>query len=223
MIYQTIKYLVVTISISILLSILLSSSVVSADSRKASKDELKLTQTIERFFTDWLIKRDVAATMKYVSPNAILSEKGLPETFKSKETLSKEDINKLFELMFSLTLQYVDKNKILANSINSSYSFMEKSDQISIKHPKRKLFELFLLNIKEGQTAQDFAFICKFDETPAFREAVGKPNAYYVMTNIRFSPDLVAKIDLIDKFPFEMVWIKEGNEWHILTIAAIED
>lgn len=220
MINKLIKHFIVIIT----LLVLLSSSIVRADLRKASEDEIKLAKTIEQFFSDWLIKRDVEATMKYVSPDAILCNKSLPEELISKGKLSKEDILPLFQSCFSNALQTTKKNKSLSDSISSSYDFVAITDDvISIEHSERKLFELFVLNITEERTAQDFAFICKFDETPAFRKAVGKPTCYYVMTNIHLIPEENTQATPTGEFPFEMVWIKEDSEWRILTIGLIED
>lgn len=207
----------------VLVLVLLSTSTVGADSRKASADEIDLTKTVEQFFTDWLIKRDVQAAMRYVSSKAILCNKELPEEFQSKDKLSQEDVNKIVEQIFSQILKYAQSGDKLESSISSSYDFVALTDDvISIEHSERKLFELFVLNITEGKTAQDFGFICKFDETPAFREAVGKPTCYYVMTNVLFSSAVTAEAQ-IDKFPFEMVLVKETGGWRILTVGVIED
>lgn len=220
MIEKVIRYFVAVI----LIIVFLLGSIVGADSREASEDERKLAETIEGFFRDWLIKGDIGATMKYVSPNAILCKKSLPEELIHKENLSKEDILSLFEICFSNALQTTKKSKSLADSISSSYSSVSKSSStISIQHSQSALFELFVLNISEKKTAQNFAFICKFDETPAFREAVGKPTCYYMMTDIHLTPEEDTEAQSIDKFPFEMVWIKEGSEWRILTLGVIED
>lgn len=220
MIDQVIKRLVIVICILSLLFI----PIVKADSSKASENETKLAKTIEAFFTDWLIRRDAQTAMKYVSSKAILCNKELPDELQSKGKLSQEDVNRIFEQVFSRTLEYLHPSDKLEASISSSYGFIEKSDSvISIEHTKRDLFELFRLNITEGKTAQDFAFICKFDETPVFREAVGKPDSYYVMTNMQFLPDIISKAFPDNKFPFQMVWVKEASDWRILTIGAIED
>ncbi len=220
MINRLVKPLIILISILTLLC----SSIVGADSRKASEDEIKLTRTIEQFFTDWLVKRDPEAAIKYVSSKAILCKNVIPDEFKSKDKLSQEDINHIFKQVFTLTLKHSQPSDKLANSISSSKDFAVDTDNtISIEHPNRKLFELFLLNITKGKTAQDFGFICKFDESPSFRQAVGQPTSYYVMTKIQFLPDIISEAYPDNKFPFEMVWVKEGNDWHILTFASIED
>lgn len=219
MIDQAVKRLVIMVFILALLF----TPMAKADSRKVSEDEIKLTETIKAFFTHWLIKRDVQRAMRYVSSRAIFSKTALPNEFKSKDKLSQKDISKIFGQTFSQTLKYSQSSDKLGTSISSSYGFMAKNDSvISIEHLERKLFELFVLNIKEGDTAQNFAFICKFDETPTFREAVGKPTCYYVMTDVRFSSSVATEAQ-VDKFPFEMVWIKENNDWRILTIGTIED
>lgn len=217
--------------IMVFVMVLLSSSIVGADSRKASEDEEKLAKTIEQFFTDLLIKRDIEAVMKYVSAGAILCRPVLPNELRNKKQLSKEDIHPLFETFFSNLVQTTKESKNLTDVVSSSYDFVAIGDNvISIEHAERKLFELFVPNIKEGETAQDFTFICSSDETPAFREAVGSPTSYYVMTNLKFSPALLAEAKKVaeitsnvDALPFEMVWIKEGSEWRMLTFAAIED
>jgi hypothetical protein len=212
------------IVIMVFVLVLLSSSIVGADSRKPSEDETKLAKTIEQFFTDLLIKRDIEAIMKYVSPSAILCNRSLPSELRDKKQLFKEDIHPLFQTFFSNLVQATRESKNLTDAVSSSYDFVAITDDvISIEHAERKLFELFVLNIAEGKTAQNFGFICKFDETPAFREAVGKPTSYYVMTDLKLSPDVVAETKSLDKFPFEMVWVKEGNDWRILTIGVIED
>lgn len=219
MINQVIKHLIIMLCILSLLFIPMA----KADSRKASEDEIKLTKTIETFFTDWLIKRDVQKAMSYVSSKAIFSKTALPDEFQSKDKLSQGDVNEVFERIFRQILEYSQLSDKLETSISSSYDFLATTDDVtSVEHTKRKLFELFVLNITKEKTAQDFAFICKFDETPEFREAVGKPTCYYVMTDVRFSSAVVAEVQ-VDKFPFEMVWIKEANDWRILTIAAIDD
>ncbi len=215
--------LVKSLFIFVVLLMLLSSTLVKADSRNASEDEIKLAQTINHFFYDWLAKRDVKATMGYVSSKATLSKKYFPEEFKSDNDFTKEKIFQLFQQFFTNMLNAAKTGENLTELINSSYGFMAENDSvISIKHSDRQLFELFVLNIKEGKTAQDFGFIYKFDETPSFREAVGQANCYYVMTNVKLSK-LASEVDSQNKFPFEMVWVKEGNDWHILTFATIEN
>jgi hypothetical protein len=216
--------------IMVMVLVLLSSSIVGADSRKASEEEIKLAKTIEQFFTDLLIKRDIEAVMKYVSPSAILCKPELPSELRDKKQLSKEDIHPLFQTFFSNFVQTTKESKNLTDVISSSYSFIEESDiSISIKHAERKLFEIFVPNIKEGETAQDFAFICSADESLAFRELVVKPTCYYIATNVKISPNLLAEAKKVtgnpsnlDAFPFEMVWIKEGSEWRMLTFGIIE-
>src|SRR5262245_38088434 len=97
--------------------------------------------------------------------------------------------------------------------INASGTISQSRDGASFGWIGCPYFEIFRLNVKAK--GEDIRYICKFDERKSFREAVTRLDVYYVVTEVKTTK---SEIDV----ELEFLWVKEGNSWRILTIAAPE-
>jgi len=181
--------------------------------RPVSQSEA-LAATAEEFFRVWLLRRDVKAAMNFISPNPILGSCMTPDHLDEK-ILSRANVRDVFREVLTYTLKVTPKEKTLAAVIESFEAIpAEDSNVIFAKHRRERYFQIFRL--KPYEWPDYVAYICKFDERRSFREAVGRPNVYYLVATIKRDV-LHGPVDV------ELLWVRQRGRWRILTIAALED
>ena len=200
------------VAILIILSIL---DIAAAKSARPSSKEEELAGTARDFFTTWLLRRDIHGAMKFISTNPILGSCMTPDRLDEKGSLSRADVLAVFRDVLTHTLKVTPKAKTLSKVVNSSGGIpSDDSNVILARHRLERYFQIFTLKPVEDPTR--ILYICKFDKRRSFREAVARPNVYYVVATVTRN----SRYEPID---FEILWIKQGSNWRILTISALED
>ena len=138
-----------------------------------------------------------------------------PDYLSKKESLSRDDVLNVFRKVFVTTLERTPEAQNLSGLVDSSGGIPSgDGNVIFVRHAMEQHFQIFKL--RHVKDPSDIAYICKFDERKSFREQVARPNVYY----------LVAKVKGKDASPavnFELLWVKEGAGWRILTVSVLED
>ncbi len=198
--------------ISITLAILCIPNV--AASHQVPSDEERLVSTVQEFFTSWFVNRDIKKAMKYISTTPIIGKCAAPDDLEKREPISQRAIMGAFQQLFTNGLGAVARKSRLSDLLESpGYISPNDRNVTTVNHPAKQYFEIFRLNVKRVE--DEVRYICKFDERQSFREAVSRPNVYYVVTRVKVD-------DPKDNVELVLLWVKEGRAWRILTIAAPE-
>ncbi len=193
---------------------LLLCSPITGISHRDSSDEKGLASTVKEFFTTWLVNRDVKEATKYISDAPILGKCAAPDGLDKQDQVPRKVIVDVFQQLFTSGLRAVPQKRQLSDLVKApGYISSKDRNIVVIDHPMKPYFEVFRLNAKAN--GEDIRYICKFDERRFFREAVSRPDVYYIVTKVK-------AVNSENDVELEFLWIKEGNSWRILTIAAPE-
>lgn len=167
------------------------------------------------FFTTWLVRRDIDRAMKFISANPILGSCMTPDRLNHKAVLSRADVRGVFRDVLTHTAKVTPRAKTLSKLVDSSGGIPpEDSNVIFAKHRLEQYFQIFTLKPFDGPNY--IAYICKHDERRSFREAVARPNVYYLVATVKRKSEY-------EPVNFEILWVKQRGTWRILTISALED
>ena len=198
--------------ISAAFSLLCSLATVSA--QNIPSEEAGLVNTVEEFFTTWLVKRDAKSATKYISSTPVIGKCAAPDELDNQDQLPRKVIVDVFQRLFTSSLSAVPQKQQLSDLIKApGYISSKDRNVVIIDHATNPYFEIFRLNVKAK--GEDIRYICKFDERKSFREAVTRLDIYYVVTEVKTTKSE-------NDVELEFLWVKEGNSWRILTIAAPE-
>ncbi len=194
----------------------ISLSAVSApDLEKATTIEEDLALTVNKFFSDWLVQRNVKAASDYIASTPILGTCMMPEADKEKPIITRDAVIVILNQVFVSALEAVTKRQRLSEAIVSPEMVSAKDGNIVlIDHSMKMLFQLFRLKI--GNKAENIRYICKFDERKSFRERVARPDVYYVISEVKVERKSHG-------VKLETLWVKEKKNWRLLTMAVAED
>ena len=186
-----------------------------AQPARPSSDEDELAAAAGDFFRTWLLARNIEEAMKFVSANPILGSCMTPGRLDKKKILSRADVLGVLREVLTHTLTRTPEAKSLSQLVDSSGGIPEEDGNVIFaRHRMEEYFQIFRLKPVEDPT--DIAYICKFDERRPFREAVARPDVYYLIAKVKGK-------DSCEPINFELLWVKEHGSWRILTISVLED
>lgn len=166
----------------------------------------EISVSVNRFLTDWLVKRDVERAMLYVAANPLLSSKcNLPPGL-STVPKSPGKRRNIIDLTLTEAIKVFPKYKSLDSAIMPSD--IAASDWLDIE--TKGIYDI--LRIKPGQKGY---LMCKLDESSEYRKALQRPDVYYVSFRIKDTESVVAE--------WITAWIKKGQEWRLIAIALTDD
>ena len=173
-----------------------------------------LAVTAEEFFRVWLLRRDVKAAMNFISPSPILGSCMTPDHLDDK-ILTRANVRGVFREALTHTLKITPRAKTLSAVVESHGAIPAEDDNVIFaKHRRERYFQIFRL--KQYEWPDYAAYICKFDERKSFREAVGRPDVYYLVATVK-------RDALHEPLDLEILWVRHRGRWRILTMAALED
>jgi hypothetical protein len=85
---------------------------------------------------------------------------------------------------------------------------------VPIRHANEELFQLFRLN--PGRNPRDLWYVCKYDDSESFREAVAASDVVYSIIQVQ-SMEAGRDVNL------ELLWKPSGNKWCLLTAAVLDE
>ena len=166
------------------------------------------------FLTSWLLRRNGSEALKYLAKNPILGSCMTPQSLEGKRRPSRSDISNVLRLAMSSSLTRTVEAQTLDDLLDSNPIIPSNDVNVTfVSHSMPKYFQIFRL--KSGTNPSNIAYICKFDERPSFREAVARPNVYYVFTKVRGKTSFPS-------LAVGLLWVKEKGRWRILTMSIAE-
>ena len=205
MIHHQSKF-VVTLILLVTLATCISAKVLEEDSNERMLTN-GLVVSAQGFLEKWLVSHDIQAAMEYVSQKPVLGScvRSL-DTVGKKELTSAESRKAIHWILEKGAAVSPDVCR-LRNIVKPLGITPEDAKNIAPDEP----FELFAL----AHDYRDADFICKFDETPAFRTLFYRPDIYYLVFKI-LVPDR-------DDFWWIFAWRKEGDKWLIFSMGPLDD
>jgi hypothetical protein len=158
------------------------------------------------FLTEWLVKRDLAEAMKYVSSAPVLGMCARTPDLISKPMPTQNEFKNAIKSILKRINNLVPSKPDLAEMIAQTQVISSKENAANGEH-----FELFSLP-KDFNSAR---FLCKFDENREFRRAFESPDIWYLTFKIENSE--------ASDLSWIISWRKEGNKWLIFSISPLED
>jgi hypothetical protein len=198
------------------LSLLLLLVPLCASVGRSQSDAEQLSTTAKEFFHGWLVNRKTESALKYLSSKPVLGTCMTPKSLEKKTNLTRGDIQGVFRNALDVTLQKISPEKKVEDLITGSNAdFMSGVSWANeVKHPFQKYYTIY--SLKPLDDVKDNGFVCKFDERKSLLKTVSSPNVYYLFTRIKVQKKY-------QPFVLITLWVKEKNEWRILTFSVTTD
>jgi tetratricopeptide (TPR) repeat protein len=174
-----------------------------------------LALTVRDFLRRWLIQRDDAGALKYLSAHPLLGSCMTPEYADKKNRVSRKEISEVFQRALRMILNRTPVARGLEALLEPAAVIpMNDENVVFFEHSMPQYFQI--LRLKPVKDPGDIAYICKFDERRSFRKAVAGSNVHYVFLKLRGQRS-APTLDVV------VLWVKEKGGWRILTMSLDDE